>query len=116
MSLRSVYTMPPTKPNIGVYTNTSHDLWIAAAEPSLASVQAAAELKPGEVTVAIRSTGICGCVIKAAEGRAEGRAEGKGSTAAQQLQHAMARPANQLLQLRRPLLEARLHRPHDRHW
>lgn len=53
-------SVAPTKPNIGVYTNTSHDLWIAPAEPSLETVQAAQGLKPGEVTVAIRSTGICG--------------------------------------------------------
>lgn len=51
-----------TKANIGVYTNTSHDLWIAPAEPSLETVQAAQGLKPGEVTIAIRSTGICGLV------------------------------------------------------
>ncbi|OAA54996.1 Alcohol dehydrogenase superfamily, zinc-type [Niveomyces insectorum RCEF 264] len=49
-----------TKPNIGVYTNTAHDLWIAPAEPSVEDVQAARDLKPGEVTIAIRSTGICG--------------------------------------------------------
>lgn len=49
-----------TKPNIGVYTNPAHDLWINEAEPSLASVQSGADLKEGEVTVAIRSTGICG--------------------------------------------------------
>ncbi|KEZ46011.1 L-arabinitol 4-dehydrogenase [Scedosporium apiospermum] len=49
-----------TKPNIGVYTNPAHDLWINEAEPSLESVQSGADLKEGEVTVAIRSTGICG--------------------------------------------------------
>lgn len=48
------------KPNIGVYTNPGHELWVGAAEPSAESVQAGADLKPGEVTVAIRSTGICG--------------------------------------------------------
>ncbi|PHH90735.1 hypothetical protein CDD83_2775 [Cordyceps sp. RAO-2017] len=50
----------PLKPNIGVYTNPEHDLWIDAAEPSAESVAAGKHLKPGEVTVAIRSTGICG--------------------------------------------------------
>lgn len=49
-----------TKANIGVYTNTKHDLWVAPAEPSLESVQAGKDLRPGEVSVAIRSTGICG--------------------------------------------------------
>jgi L-iditol 2-dehydrogenase len=48
------------KPNIGVYTNPEHNLWIADAEPSVESVKAGADLKHGEVTVAIRSTGICG--------------------------------------------------------
>ncbi|KAL1978156.1 hypothetical protein VTN31DRAFT_1015 [Thermomyces dupontii] len=49
-----------TKPNIGVYTNPNHDLWIAEASPSLDDVKTGAGLKPGEVTVEIRSTGICG--------------------------------------------------------
>ncbi|KAK5992824.1 L-arabinitol 4-dehydrogenase [Cladobotryum mycophilum] len=48
------------KPNIGVYTNPNHDLWISPAEPSLDSVKTGSELKPGEVTIAVRSTGICG--------------------------------------------------------
>jgi L-iditol 2-dehydrogenase len=52
----------PSKPNIAVYTNPAHDLWIANAEPSLESVQDGNTLKPGEVTVAIKSTGICGFV------------------------------------------------------
>jgi L-iditol 2-dehydrogenase len=49
-----------TAPNIGVYTNPAHDLWIAPAEPSLETVQSGAALKEGEVLVAIKSTGICG--------------------------------------------------------
>ncbi len=48
------------KPNIGVYTNPKHDLWINEAEPTAESVANGSDLKPGEVTVAIRSTGICG--------------------------------------------------------
>lgn len=48
------------KPNIGVFTNPKHDLWITEAGPSAESVKAGADLKPGEVTIAIRSTGICG--------------------------------------------------------
>jgi hypothetical protein len=50
----------PTKANIGVFTNPAHDLWITEVEPSLESVQDSSALKEGEVTVAIRSTGICG--------------------------------------------------------
>ena len=49
-----------SKPNIAVYTNPNHDLWISEAQPSLESARAGADLKEGEVTVAIRSTGICG--------------------------------------------------------
>lgn len=48
------------KPNIGVYTNPQHDLWITETEPSVESVKAGSDLKEGEVTIAIRSTGICG--------------------------------------------------------
>jgi L-iditol 2-dehydrogenase len=51
-----------SKPNIGVYTNPAHDLWITEAEPSLESVQKGDALREGQVTVAIRSTGICGYV------------------------------------------------------
>jgi len=47
----------PTLKNIGVYTNPNHDLWVADAEPSLEKLD---DLKPGEVTVGIKSTGICG--------------------------------------------------------
>ncbi|KAG4028663.1 hypothetical protein MFRU_020g01020 [Monilinia fructicola] len=50
----------PTKSNIGVYTNPAHDLWVAEAEPSLESIEKGDSLKPGEVTVGIRSVGICG--------------------------------------------------------
>jgi hypothetical protein len=52
----------PTKANIGVFTNPEHHLWVAEAEPSLASVEKGEGLKPGEVTVGIKSTGICGYV------------------------------------------------------
>jgi hypothetical protein len=48
------------KPNIGVFTNPAHSLWISDAAPSLESVQSGEELKEGQVTIAIRSTGICG--------------------------------------------------------
>ncbi|RAL12005.1 NAD(P)-dependent alcohol dehydrogenase [Aspergillus homomorphus CBS 101889] len=48
------------KPNIGVYTNTNHDLWVAESKPSLEDVKSGAGLQPGEVTIQVRSTGICG--------------------------------------------------------
>jgi L-iditol 2-dehydrogenase len=52
------------KGNIGVYTNPDHKLWVGEAEPSLESIQKGDHLKPGEVTVAIKSTGICGYVLE----------------------------------------------------
>lgn len=58
--LRMNGTTKASKPNIGVFTNPSHDLWISEATPTLESVQRGEELKEGQVTVAIRSTGICG--------------------------------------------------------
>jgi L-iditol 2-dehydrogenase len=51
-----------SKANIGVYTNPGHDLWVAEAEPSTEDVLSGSSLLPGEVTVAIKSTGICGYV------------------------------------------------------
>lgn len=53
----------PSKANIGVYTNPEHDLWLAEATPSLEQVQKGEGLEVGEVTVAIKSTGICGYVL-----------------------------------------------------
>jgi len=53
----------PSQPNIGVYTNPQHELWVAEAQPSLEEVQKGEGLKPGEVTLAIKSTGICGSDI-----------------------------------------------------
>ncbi|PSK53752.1 hypothetical protein B9Z65_7558 [Elsinoe australis] len=58
MSATSVITT--TKPNIGVYTNPAHDLWVADAAPAAEEVQDPSKLKEGEVTIAIKSTGICG--------------------------------------------------------
>jgi len=49
-----------SKPNIGVYTNPFHNLWIGSAEPAWESVQSGEDLKEGEVTIGIKSTGICG--------------------------------------------------------
>lgn len=61
--MSSTMTMTkPSKANIGVYTNPAHDLWLAEASPSLEEVNAGKGLEPGEVTVAIKSTGICGYI------------------------------------------------------
>ena len=51
-----------TKANIGVYTNPEHKLWVDSALPSLEDVQTGQDLKEGEVTIGIKTTGICGFV------------------------------------------------------
>lgn len=60
MSTTTTTTVAPSKANIGVYTNPAHDLWVADASPSQQEVEQGESLQPGEVTVAIKSTGICG--------------------------------------------------------
>ncbi|KAF2470954.1 sorbitol dehydrogenase-like protein [Lindgomyces ingoldianus] len=59
----TVTEVKPTKANIGVYTNPGHDLWVADAKPSLEEVVKGEGLKPGEVMLSIKSTGICGSDI-----------------------------------------------------
>lgn len=51
-----------SKANIGVYTNPAHDLWVDEALPTADEVAKGEGLQPGEVTVAVKSTGICGYV------------------------------------------------------
>ncbi|KAI4193066.1 MAG: hypothetical protein LQ350_008485 [Teloschistes chrysophthalmus] len=51
------------KENIGVYCNPSHDLWVKESGPSMEEVKSGQALKEGEVTIAIKSTGICGSDI-----------------------------------------------------
>jgi L-iditol 2-dehydrogenase len=46
--------------NRGVYIDPSHNLYIADAEPPASTIQAGSTLKSGEITVAIKSSGICG--------------------------------------------------------
>ena len=53
-------TQSVTKPNVGVYTDPEHKLWVSESGPSLEEVKEGGSLKPGEVTVGIKSTGICG--------------------------------------------------------
>ena len=55
-------TTTVTKSNIGVYTNPAHDLWVGESQPGLESVKGGESLKDGEVTIGIKSTGICGQV------------------------------------------------------
>ncbi len=51
-----------SKPNIGVYCNPEHKLWVEESGPSVEEVKSGQALKEGEVTIAIKTTGICGCV------------------------------------------------------
>ena len=58
--MSSTTTVNISKPNIGVWTDPAHKLWVADSSPSVEEVQNGSSLKEGEVTVGIRSTGICG--------------------------------------------------------
>jgi hypothetical protein len=51
------------KPNIGVFTDPEHNLYVDAASPSVEELTAGNALKEGEVVIKIRSTGICGLVF-----------------------------------------------------
>jgi L-iditol 2-dehydrogenase len=63
MSSTTATEFKVNQPNIGVYTNPAHNLWLGPAEPSLESLEGGETLKEGEVTIAIKSTGICGLVL-----------------------------------------------------
>lgn len=52
--------MSNLKPNIGVYTDPQHNLWIDKADPPVADIESGTAPGKGEVVVEIRSTGICG--------------------------------------------------------
>lgn len=60
MSTTTTTTITPSKANIGVFTNPAHDLWVADTTPTQEEVEKGESLKEGEITVAIKSTGICG--------------------------------------------------------
>ena len=55
-------TTTELKPNIGVFTDPQHNLWLDSASPSVEEIVKGDHLHPGEVVVQIRSTGICGYV------------------------------------------------------
>ncbi|KAK5938280.1 L-arabinitol 4-dehydrogenase [Knufia obscura] len=59
-SLTTLTMTEEAKPNIGVFTNPNHDLWVADATPTLEDVKAGKDLAPEEVYIAVKSTGICG--------------------------------------------------------
>ena len=48
------------KPNLGVFVDPSHRLWVAEAEPELETFRSEKGLKEGEVLIGIKITGICG--------------------------------------------------------
>jgi len=48
------------KPNIGVYTDPEHNLYISEANPSVEELENGGSLDIGEVVVQVRHTGICG--------------------------------------------------------
>lgn len=54
------HTSSTSKPNVGVYTNPEHDLWIGEAKPTAEEAHNGTNLSPGEVYVGVKSTGICG--------------------------------------------------------
>ena len=56
-----------TKPNIGVYTDPEHKLWVEESAPNLDSLKKGKgeDLPEGWVSIAIKSTGICGYVALA---------------------------------------------------
>ena len=56
----TIATEHVSKSNLGVYTNPAHNLWIAASKPTLEEVERGKGLKEGEVTIWIKSSGICG--------------------------------------------------------
>ena len=60
MSTSTTTTSTITKPNVGVFTNPAHELWVAESKPSLDEVKKGESLKEGEVTIGVKSTGICG--------------------------------------------------------
>lgn len=51
-----------SKSNIGVYTDTEHNLWVGAAEPSVEEIVNGIQLEHGQALVEMKSTGICGYV------------------------------------------------------
>lgn len=87
-------TVTASKPNVGVYTDPEHKLWVADAKPSKEDVADGKDLQVGEVYVKVRSTGICGFVLQYIFPTQWLRAD--------------------TVQLRYPLLACRRHRPHGR--
>ncbi|KAJ5108517.1 L-arabinitol 4-dehydrogenase [Penicillium angulare] len=60
MAFETTDTIRQIAQNVGMYTDSSHNLWLDKALPNAEDVQTGNGLQAGEVTVAIKSTGICG--------------------------------------------------------
>lgn len=60
MSSNESFVPALTLPNIGIHIDPDHNLWLDRAAPSLEDVKSRATLEVGEVTVAVKTTGICG--------------------------------------------------------
>ena len=52
-----------SKPNMGVFTNPEHKLWVAETGPNADTIKHGKDLREGEVTIGVKSTGICGSDI-----------------------------------------------------
>ena len=50
------------KPNIGVYTDPAHKLYVSHALPRIEDIESGEALKEGEVVIEMKATGICGYV------------------------------------------------------
>jgi L-iditol 2-dehydrogenase len=52
--------LAPRLENVGIHIDLEQKLYLSAASPNLEEVLNGSSLKPGEVTISIKSTGICG--------------------------------------------------------
>ncbi|KAJ5707543.1 L-arabinitol 4-dehydrogenase [Penicillium malachiteum] len=63
MSTESTNLTSELSPNIGLHIDPAHNIWLDNALPSVEDIHSGTGLQDGEVTVAIKSTGICGSDI-----------------------------------------------------
>lgn len=60
MSIDSVDHTQKMAPNVGIYIDSAHNLWLDDAKQNTEDAKTGDNVQPGEVTVAIKATGICG--------------------------------------------------------
>lgn len=60
MTVENSNTTQKVAPNVGMFIDSSHNLWLDKATPNVEDAHTGNGLQPGEVTIAIKSTGICG--------------------------------------------------------